>query len=520
MNAEQLYKKDFALKYTSQSSVENTKKQIEDLKISVGVSEEELRTARERLHMEKKIGQDLYGQVAMYKEKVNGLEKNVVVLNDLIRDKDLLIGKLWDELLKGKKTLSVEMREGDVLDMIGLENEISEEGRIGNIHMAVGRDCLTKPIPSKYGQHELNQENIFLRDQLSSSEKNCKEANERLKDINEKYVKCELEIQELKEKIRILNENALVTTQQIAKLSTENISQKNIFALENEVLLKKIQSTGENSQTTIKELEVEIESCREKLHRAGLDKKKLSEENQEIRKQNSELFSALESKKSEFHDFSMNSQCQLTELLSLKQLELEGLQKENFQIKKNISEMNEKKKASFQNSFQGLLAKSIKTHAISDLSEPDEILNKVQSVIVRYKSKVKKLKQEISQLTSDKFSSLEKIKELESRTASTQIFESPNKHFSVSEILLSTPTYSSQIEKYKSSLEKQKISKRRALAEKEQYKEDLAYSILTISDLQQKLFACKLEASDCDYISLLQCEASGLEELLSRSKIR
>ena len=127
-------------------------------------------------------------------------------------------------------------------------------------------------------------------------------------------------------------------------------------------------------------------------------------------------------------------------------------------------------------------------------------------------------------LNTEKASQMEKIREFESFQSSrfslgSQLLESPRKTINTEIFNIGTPTYASQIEMYKSSLEKQKIAKRRAIAEKEQYKEDLAYAILNISELQQKLMKFEIEAKEHDFINFLSCEAALVEKLILENSV-
>ncbi|CAG9316221.1 unnamed protein product [Blepharisma stoltei] len=76
-----------------------------------------------------------------------------------------------------------------------------------------------------------------------------------------------------------------------------------------------------------------------------------------------------------------------------------------------------------------------------------------------------------------------------------------------------------ELERLKTSLEQQKSEKHRALAEKEQYREDLAQSILIIAELKEKISMIEGTAQNCDLIGFLQCEAAAFEDIFGENQL-
>lgn len=78
---------------------------------------------------------------------------------------------------------------------------------------------------------------------------------------------------------------------------------------------------------------------------------------------------------------------------------------------------------------------------------------------------------------------------------------------------------SKETERLKAALDLQKSEKHRALAEKEQYREDLAQSILIIAELKEKIGILEGTAQNQDLIGFLQCEAAAFEDVYHENQI-
>ena len=344
MNSDQLFPKDFRVKYSSLSSIDHNRKHLDDLKISVDISQEELRAAREAAHVERKRSQDLHTQVLAYKEKVESLEKHISILNELIKDKDKIVGKLWDELLNGRKHIEIDINHRQVLKDIEEENEICEEGHAADIHRAVGKDSASRHTEIKFTQ---DQKQIkMLREQLAVSQDSNKMINDRMRDINESYVKLEIENKELREKVKILSENSVIMTQQLVRISDENDKRWAKVMEENQELGKKLGvSESErykedmNNKAIVHEISIELEHCREKLQKANSDKQQMINHNQEIREENKNLVDSLKKKNEEIKDIMSKSHSKANDIALEKQLEFENLLKENADLKHTIREM-------------------------------------------------------------------------------------------------------------------------------------------------------------------------------------
>ena len=94
MKSEKLFSKDFRVKYNSLAANVVKKQTIEDLTLSVDISQEELQVAKEVIHEEKKRSQEINMQLLSFKKKCEEIEKHNSSLINIVKDKDYLIEKL------------------------------------------------------------------------------------------------------------------------------------------------------------------------------------------------------------------------------------------------------------------------------------------------------------------------------------------------------------------------------------------------------------------------------------------
>ena len=134
-----------------------------------------------------------------------------------VKDKDYLIEKLWTEILENKNKIYLD--EEKLFRTLDYEAEISEEGQVGNIHQPVGKSHLSKSNNKNISLTVLQDAEINrLKVEISESQETCKELNERLREINELYIKQEIENKELRERLKTQSENLNSLTQDLIKL--------------------------------------------------------------------------------------------------------------------------------------------------------------------------------------------------------------------------------------------------------------------------------------------------------------
>ena len=379
----------------------------------------------------------------------------------------------------------------------------------------------------------------FEKKELSE---NCEILDSKFKELHEKYIKSTIENTELKEKLKYQVENSNSLVLEIEKLRSDTTN-RTLF-IENKELLDKLEISEiekkriENKyKGVLFELEQELEDYKQKYFKVTSEKKHLNDDYYELTHEISNLSESekkkdLELKKLrlELADMIAKKNLSYTELSNINELEIQRLETVNKELKLQINEAFQAKKNS-QSCVQKFLSQSKKfglnpetKQLLFEICEDysQQIYERLESGIQKYKSKIKDYKSQVLQQTSANTILTTKIKELEVLNSQKKVIteDSPKKMISNLESFISqTPTFTSQIERYKLSLEKQKIAKRRAIAEKEQYKEDLANTILEMSELQQKLMKIQLEASDNDFFSLLVCQAVSLEQFLTEKNI-
>ena len=538
MHSEVLVSKDIKLKYTSLSTQEKYKNSIEELQVSLDLSQTELKASQGLLHQERMKARDLIQQLDVFKSKCDELEKYVRTMNEMISDKDRLISKIWDELLSLKKKSFFD--EEKFLKNVDEENEIFEEGEVGVIQKPVGRSIILQPISSVGRDIALeNQELKKIRGELVESQQNCKVLNERLKEVNELYVKLEIESQEIKEKLKFQTENSVCLTQQILKLNNDKESHKVNANLEFDELLTKLDAcelekkrNEKKFKEHLEEMNSEVCELKDRLEKLKMEKNSVYDECSDLKAELREMVRIIKKKDVELAN--LNIEVEEISLKSFKNesftekaVDINALIIENKDLKVKIAELTTAKNSVNMATLQSLLklesfkfCTETQQFLIETFGEDSsELFAKIQSIISRYKAKIKSLKAQILQLNIEKSEkgAMENIR-FSNYTSSTQALESPKKFISQSEVYMNqTPSFYSEIEKCKITIEKLKIAKRKAIAEKEQIKEDLAHAILNISELQTKIMTMQLEVKEHDFVAFLACEAALVEGLLANS---
>jgi hypothetical protein len=528
MNTDQLFPKDFRLKYKILAS-------SEPKKTSAEINQLEISSIKSSLHSAKNSSQDVHEQFILYKIKCEDLEKNNKVLSKIIEDKDQIINKLWDDLLESKKNGNFNSQV--FIKNVEEEAEISEEGHAAMTQKPVGKSIINPmPLFKKSFLIETEQEKA-LKSELAELENTCGILNEKLKETQQVCIKNQIELQELRERLKHQTENSIALTSQVLKANAEKENLRLELGIEKQELLNKIDAAAsaakrlENKYNDdVSDLEIRLQEYIQKAQELVNDNNSITAENLMLKQKIAQIAQKLESKAHE----SQSLQSELNEALqklrkpfkdSSKDIELEHLYQENQSLRQHLKEITKKPINStplhhlFQNNKFELTdeIKEILTNTFGE--DSNQVFINLQSLITRYKLKTKDLKHQVFQLTLDKSTCIEKIKELESvQTTNCFSDDSPAKSAAKFEVLMDpSPSCATQIELYKASLEKQKAAKRKAIAERDQCKEDLAYAILNISELQTKLTQIKLEAKEHDFLYFLASEAGLVESLINRN---
>lgn len=501
------------------------------------ISKEELLAAQNVAMQEKKRAADLQNQVLVIKHKCDELENNSRILTEMIANKDQLISKLWDELLAIKNKPYIDKEK--LMQKIDEDIEVSSEGKVGFVQGAIGK-TLTQG-PNTQFQKALMAETLELKklkSDLAESQGTCKVLNERLKEINELYMKLENDVQELREKIRsILSQNANLTSQLVKAQKDKEIYAFNI-SQENQELMKKLEMCeitktrdAEKYENKIMELNQAVEDFQGQLSKVLSEKRAIVDENTEIKAEIKDMVNILKKKDMEIRILTREIN-DVTEKLEESQSEAQrkyeysALVSANTELKNKIKELKHIKIQISEKKAQELIGKigkfdenSVKVLVDVFGEASTELFLKIHGVVSKYKAKCKYLKAqilEIKQLLENKNSEMNGFY----RKSPRQTLEEKEKFPLSSEIFLNSNSanYMIQIEKLKLSLEKQKITKRRALAENEQLKEDLAHNILTISELQMKILELRLDAKDHDFLAFINIQSLALEQMILNKK--
>ena len=320
----------------------------------------------------------------------------------------------------------------------------------------------------------------FEKKELSE---NCEILDSKFKELHEKYIKSTIENTELNEKLKYQVENSNSLVLEIEKLRSDTTN-RTLF-IENKELLDKLEISEiekkriENKyKGVLFELEQELEDYKQKYFKVTLEKKHLNDDYYELTHEISNL-SESENKKDlelkklrlELADMIAKKNLSYTELSNINELEIQRLETVNKELKLQINEAFQAKKNS-QSCVQKFLSQSKKfglnpetKQLLFEICEDysQQIYERLESGIQKYKSKIKDYKSQVLQQTSANTILTTKIKELEVLNSQKKVIteDSPKKMISNLESFISqTPTFTSQIERYKLSLEKQKIAKR------------------------------------------------------------
>lgn len=488
--------KDFRIKYSSLASLGKVKSEEEFL-VAENVLKLELKTCQEALLQEKKRIKELMDENSVYVSQNKQLESHTKTLTNIIAEKDTLISKLWNDIISIKKSKVV--NEGEILSKIDTENEISAEGTIGELPNSIGKSMISSLIPSFVKKSKVEIDEIKkLRNELEDSQLNNRILNERMKELTEIYSKLEIETQELKETLKFYKENSVVLTQQILKISGDKEAELVKACTDNDELMKKLELSEIDKKKVESLMKGELEQMRELLFNEKLINKNLKEDLHMFKEENIEL-------KGEMREF--------TKILKNKEAENRELaltlQENQVRILKTPG-------------FQQELLKEIKDSALikcccNQISAPNTqvLIEKLKAKLKTKKLKIEKLKKTVESL---KIEMKKQPKEPEifysSYVSNSFLNESHRK--SEDAFVNPGPVYYN-IEKLKLDLENQKIAKRKARAEKEQAKEDLAHAILEISEVNSELLEYKLKADDSDFLAFLLAEAKFAESLLNKT---
>lgn len=485
--------KDFRIKYNSLSGLSKGRSEEEFL-VSENVLKLELKTCQESLLKEKQKVKELTEEKSIYISQIKQLENHAKLLTDMVADKDSLISRLWNDIISIKKSKNV--NEIEILAKVENENEISTEGLIGDLPNSVGKSMISSLAPNfmKKRQEEIN-ETKKLRNELADSQMNYRILHERMKELSEIYSKLEIEAQELRESLKFQKENSVQLTKQILKINGEKEAGIVKACLENDELSKKLEISEIEKRKVVSQLKSELERLREDLVNESMVNKSIKQEIHLYKEENEEL-------KAEIREFAKI---------------LKNKEAENRELALNLHESQIK--AIKASGLQNELCRDIKDYGLAKcccrvLSAPDSqaLSENIRILLKSRKLKIRALKKTIENLTTE-LSKQPKEPEIffSNYTTNTFLNETSQK---LSENFTNPGPVYYNVEKLKIELEKQKNAKRKARAEKEQVKEDLAHAILEISEVNSELLQFKLKADDQDFLAFLVVEAKLAEDLL------
>ena len=515
------------LKARQSSFLLDKTKTSEDLIAESNVSKLELSTCFDQLSKEKSKNLHLNEQLALYTAKCNELERHTKTLTSLITEKDSLISRLWDDILKNKKKT---VDDKEIMQRIDTENEISAEGEIGELSNSVGKSGLEALSPDFAAKRKIDIDELKrLRNELNLSQDECKLLEIRLKEASEKYARIDVEAQEMREKLKFQKENSVSLTQQVLKLSNDK---------ENELIMALIQIDEMKKIVDSKDIEFarvrlqmgrEIDLANEEMNdwKQGFIRIKqeiagYKYENDELKSEISEYSKIVIKKEEEIRKLRFELEESNFEIIKSKNVfkpDYRFLVDENAELKNKLKELKQGLKTATVKSLEDLVMsdnfqydQSTQDYLIDIFGKDTQILfDRIHQLIKSYKTKIKSLKAKVQDLSVEISNRPLKSEIYYSSPSSLTPIESQAKF--VPQTINDNPNFYT-IERLKIDLEKQKIAKRKARAEKEQISEDLAHAILEMSELSTELLEFKLKADQSDLLAFVVAEAQVVESFL------